>query len=290
MNASPTKQKTPWLLAGVVLLVAIVAAFIVWQLNQREPQPQEIATPPVVSAPAEPSSEPAAAEPEPEPMEVSEAPAAAQATADIAEVVEEPPTPAADAADQPTLNNSDAQLTASLDRAGAGELNQWLVQEHTLRKLVRAINALEEGKLVAQHRPVVQPPTGFKAERDGEQWRLSEANFARYEPYIATLEQVGPERLKILYQQYSPLLEQAYQELGVEKGSFEQVARGALQQIINAPRVEQPVELDSTSVTYHYTDERLEKLPELHKLMIRMGPENRERLRELAQELLQELK
>lgn len=289
MNASPTKQNTPWLLAGVVLLAAVVAAFIVWQLNQQEPQPQDQASPTAVNTPAEPSPAPSPT-PEPAPMEVAEAPATGQTTAEIAEIVEEPQAPATDAADQPSLDSSDAELTTSLKRAGAGELNQWLVQEHTLRKLVRAINALEEGKLVAQHRPVVQPPTAFKAERDGEHWRISEANFARYEPYIATLEQVGPERLKVLYQQYSPLLEQAYQELGVEKGSFEQVARGALQQIINAPQVDQAIELDSTSVAYHYTDEQLEKLPELHKLMIRMGPQNRERVRELAGQLLQELR
>lgn len=280
------KQSSPWFLAGVVLLVAIVAGLLVWttRSDDHEPAKKDITKAQVTpdSATAQTTNMLAV-----DPLDTAQSPASAQTTAEVAEVVEEELQPTSSAS--LTLDNSDAEVEAFLAQSSAAQLGKWLVPEHKIRKLVRAINALEEGKLVSQYRPTIAPDTPFKAERKDEQWHLSEANFARYQPYISALEQAGPEQLLALYRHYQPLLEQAYQELGVDKGSFEQVTRGALKQIINAPTVDDEPTLASTSVVFHYQDKQLEQLPELHKLMIRIGPENRERLQTLAQALLHQL-
>lgn len=256
-----------------------------WKTQSKDVEPvEELVSPHTTLRSATSASPPQQAQPAP--IGVAQAPVIAQTTAEVAEVIEEP-----ERNDTTGLNldNSDAEVEAFLAQSSAAQLGQWLVPEHKIRKLVRAINALEEGKLVAQYRPIVAPNSPFKAEREGQQWRLSEANFARYEPYITALEQAGPEQLVTLYRHYKPLLEQAYQELGVDKGSFEEVTRDALKQVINAPSLNDEPALSSTSVVYHYQDKKLEQLPELHKLMIRMGPENRARVQALAQDLLQQL-
>lgn len=280
------KQSTPWFLFCVVILVAIAAGVLVWQLNQHKPQskPEQLASP---ATPAEVSA--TASELEPDVMAIAEEPAAAQSTTEVAEIIEEPELATVTADGSATLDKSDTQVAEYLAQSPAAALGEWLSPEHTIRKLVRAVNALEEGKLVSQHRPTVPIATAFKAQPKGDQWQLSEANFERYEPYIEALEQAGPKQLVSVYRYYSPLLEQAYQELGVDKGSFDQVTRGALKQIINAPQVDDNVTLSSTSVVFHYQDKELEQLPDLHKLLIRMGPENRERVQNLAQQLLQQL-
>lgn len=289
MNAASNKQTMPWFLLCVVIVVAATAGVIVWQLNQHKPSPERITAPAVpVQAPSvdEDLDETAPAGT----IDTAREPVVAQETTQVAEVSEEEPqiAPTAPAGDI-NLDTSDAAVDAHLAKSPAAQLGQWLVPEHKIRKLVRAVNALEEGKLVSQYRPTLPPETPFKAEPHGEQWRLSEANFTRYEPYITALEQAGPEQLMALYRHYSPLLEQAYQELGVEKGSFDEVTRGALKQIINTPTVEGPVALSTKSVVFHYQDKELEQLPELHKLLIRMGPENRKRVQDLAQKLLQQM-
>lgn len=286
MNAASNKQTMPWFLLCVVIVVAATAGVIVWQLNQHKPLPDHITTPEVsVQTPSD--EEPR--ETAPDIIGAPQEPVIAQETTQVAEVSEEPQLPSTAPAGDLNLDTSDAAVDSYLAQSPAAQLGQWLVPEHKIRKFVRAVNALEEGKLVSQYRPTLPPETPFKAEPHGEQWRLSEANFTRYEPYISALEQAGPEQLMALYQHYSPLLEQAYQELGVDKGSFEEVTRGALKQIINTPNVEGPVTLSTKSVVFHYQDQELEQLPELHKLLIRMGPENRKRVQELAKKLLQQM-
>lgn len=289
MNVALNKQKTPWSLLGLVILVAVIAGVIVWQLNQHKPSTEQAVAPPPKAEPIVVEESPQIESP-PNNLSIAKEPALAQTTAEMAEVIEEPEVEPSPPTDQVNLDTSDASVEAYLAQSATAQLGQLLVPEHKIRKLVRAVNALEEGKLVAQYRPTLPPATPFKAERlDSERWQLSEANFTRYEPYIAALEQAGAEQMLALYQHYSPLLEQAYQELGVDKGSFEQVAKGALKQIINAPEIDGSVALASTSVVYRYQDKALEQLPELHKLLIRIGPDNRERVQNLARELLQEM-
>lgn len=287
MNVS-TKQSMPWFLLGLVIVAAIAAGVIIWQLNQHKPQPQSdrVASPavPIEAEVPQPGLE---QEPEADVLDIAENPATAQESAEVAEVSEQ--STSTTTVGTASLDKSDAQVKAYLARSPAAELGQWLTPEHTIRKFVRAINAVEEGQLVSQHRPTVAPATPFQAQRDGEHWRLSEENFERYEPYIDALEQAGPQQLMTIYQYYAPLLEQAYQELGVDKGSFEQVTRNALQQVINAPQMGGDVKLSSTSVVFKYQDKELEQLPELHKLLIRIGPENRERVQTLAQKMLEQL-
>lgn len=282
------KQSIPWFLVCVVVLVAITAGLLVWQLNQHKPKTSgsEIALPaePVEAPPNETTSNQF---PEVDSVHASESPVTAQPTTEVADVIEEAPLTSSSPSN---LDSSDGEVEQYLTDNDAASLNQWLVPEHKIRKLVRAINALDDGKLVSQYRPTEAPKTPFKAEATGdEQWQLSKSNFARYSPYISALEQVGTDNLVALYQHYSPLLEQAYEELGVDKGSFDNVSRGALQQIINAPEINQPIILTRPSVVYHYQDKQLEQLPELQKLLIRMGPENRARVKALAKDLLQSL-
>lgn len=288
MKITSDKQTMPWFLLCVVVLVAVAAGVIIWQLNEKKPRSidEPIALP---TAPAEVEVSAANGQAEAKVTGIAREPVIAQTTAEIAEVVEETEQATATTRGTARLDKSDAEVDAYLAQSPAAALGQWLVPEHKIRKLVRAINALEEGKLVSQHRPTVAPKSAFKAQPEGEQWRLSETNFARYEPYIQALEQAGPDQLVALYRHYSPLLEQAYQELGVDKGSFEKVTRGALKQIINAPEIDDNVALASTSVVFHYKDKELEQLPDLHKLLIRMGPENRRRVQALSQQLLRQL-
>jgi Protein of unknown function (DUF3014) len=279
MNHLAKKPSSPWFLLCVVALVAVAAGVIVWQLNSRK---QEVEPTPIQLEP-----EPTAAEP----VQSDLAPELAETEASGTEAAPDDPTPLTPSEPVSTvsLDASDVDVIGYLAQGPAAALTKWLTPEHIIRKLVRAINALEEGKLVAQYRPIQSPETPFKAVRDGEQWRLSEENYTRYEPYISALEQVGVKPLMAFYRHYAPLFEQAYQELGVDKGSFEQVAKGALKRIIDVPMTNGPVALASTTVFYHYQDKTTEKLPGLNKLFIRMGPKNQSRVQVFAQQLLEQM-
>lgn len=190
---------------------------------------------------------------------------------------------------QPNLEGSDTHLISYISTNLDSGLTQLLVKKHILRKFVRAINSLEEGKVVSKYRPTVQPQQAFVAKEYGKQWIMSSVNYARYTPYITTLENMGANELILAYNNYYETLVEAYQELGVNKGEFKSVTRRALQQLIDAPEYSDSPILTHKSVMYKYQDKEIENLPAAQKLMIRLGPNNSKRLKALLTEIVKGL-
>lgn len=272
-NPSDNRLRTTLILVALVIAVALVL-WLVTRSGTPSPeteQPLPVAPEPVTAPPPAPVQP----EPTPEPLPDPEP--------------EPEPTPAPEPL--PPLEESDQPLTLELLEHDGNNLVPLLTEEHILRKFVRAVNALEEGKLVHQYRPLNDPTLPFAAQtRDSESFAISPNNPQRYVPYIRAFTLLGSERMVQIYRQYYPLMEEAYQELGVEdKGSFEEVTLRALDHLLAAPPTPQDVLLVQPSVMFKYKDEALEELPAGHKLMLRLGPENRAQLERLLREVRSEL-
>jgi len=189
----------------------------------------------------------------------------------------------------PRLEQSDASFIDYINGLSGLPIEMRLVKDHLIRKFVRAINAIEEGTLVNKYRPVLEPSQPFVSEKEGQHYTLSEKNFDRYSADITMLEDIGADSIVATYKHYYPLMEEAYQELGVDKGKLSQVIIRALDQIIDSPEVSGPIILARTSVMYKFHDPKLEKRSDIQKLMIRVGPKNRGRLQQLASEIKSKL-
>jgi hypothetical protein len=182
----------------------------------------------------------------------------------------------------PALNNSHDSLLDSLKSLGSEGLFSLLVTEELIRKFVLAVNNIQEGKVVYEYRPVISPQSPFVVESfnvmvDGNevtQERVDNKNFARYEPYVHALALLDTDAAINIYKRYYPLLEEAFRELGLKKKNFHSVMIGAIDNLLAAPEVHGDLLLLRPKVFYQYADPALEKLPQTHKLMIRMGPEN----------------
>lgn len=274
---SRPKSSGGWLLP--LVLIVVILALVYW-LFVRDRQPEPVAVP-AVTAPAVVEAPPVVAPPvvvEPE-------------------VVYEPPVAAPAPEPLPLLNESDAPLLESLANLRQ-ELLALLVPQELVRKFVMATNAAAEGKVVTEYRPVVSPPPPFIPETyqvtvNGEsvaQQRIARANFDRYGVYVNTLAQVDPDTLAALYRRFYPLLEEAFAELGLKKSNFHSVMIAAIDNILAAPEVQGDMLLIHPKVFYQFADPVLEKLPQTHKLMLRMGPENarsvKASLRQLRSRLL----
>lgn len=203
--------------------------------------------------------------------------------APIPNAVYEAPKPAAPAEPLPSLNESDANVLASLQGLSTQTL-KYAVPNEIIRKFVRAVNALEEGKVVHEYRPIVSPPPVFVAESTGSedqpQFRLTANNFQRYDNYVALLAMLDTDQVIALYQRFYPLLEEAYAEMGLNKGNFHSVFIGAIDNLLAAPIYEEEILLVRPKVFYEYADPSFEKLPPSNKLLLRMGPENTRSLQE----------
>ncbi|WNZ55921.1 DUF3014 domain-containing protein [Microbulbifer sp. MKSA007] len=185
------------------------------------------------------------------------------------------------------LNESDkAAYDELMSLAPDGALSRWLVPDEVIRKWVAAANAASRGELIHKHRPLktIRGPiivTGSSAEG----YQLSPENYRRYDQPVRLFALANTDAIITLYQYWYPRLAQAYGELGIRNKSFHQVVIGAIDNVLAAPDVEGPIQLIRPSVYYKFADPKLEKLPGIQKLMIRMGPDNAARVKEKLKEI-----
>ena len=228
------------------------------------------------------------------PMAVTPQAMASSSAASVAPIVEyTPPQPAIEVEPLPGLNDSDSSVLAALQQLRGEGLLQLLVPQEVLRKFVLAVNNVAEGKVIHEYRPVVSPPPPFIAETfsvmvEGtavDQERVSPNNFQRYEPYVTTLALIDSDAAIAVYRRFYPLLEEAFRELGLKKPNFHSVMVAAIDNILAAPDAQGDLLLVRPKVFYQYADPALETLPQTHKLMLRMGPENARSLKASLRQL-----
>lgn len=188
----------------------------------------------------------------------------------------------------PDLNDSDASVLAALKALNINGLVEMVIPQEILRKFVRAVDVLEEGKVVTEYRPISSPQGAFVADsfnvkvsggelgeqQEVEQFRVSPKNYIRYTLYVQVLSVLESDASISLYKRYYPLLNRAHQEMASGKGNFHSVLIRAIDKVLAAPDAEGDLLLIRPKTYYEFADPALEKLPEVHKLMLRMGPDN----------------
>jgi hypothetical protein len=257
----PRKNSSTTMIVVVILaLIAVAAAFFF--LRDDAPDASQTVSTPVAVAPQ------------------SMASSSAASSAPMVEYT--PPQPIVEVEPLPILNESDSSILAALQQLRGEGLLQLLVPQEVLRKFVLAVNNIAEGKVIHEYRPVVSPPPPFIVETfsvtiEGtavDQERVSAKNFQRYESYVTTLALIDSDAAVAVYRRFYPLLEEAFRELGLKKPNFHSVMIAAIDNILAAPDTQGDLLLVHPKVFYQYADPALEALPQTHKLMLRMGPEN----------------
>lgn len=270
---------------AIVMVIALLGGFIYWYQNQASQEPsQPVAVPEPIPAPSpaapEPAAEPVAAEPEPIPPAEPEP-----------RPVQEPEKPAPQP-ELPALNDSDSFVSEQIAPVANAELTSLIVPDEIVRKTVRAVIGVANNRLVNQYRPVLSPlPTLGVSQISGgidAEYELTEANYRRYDKHIALMESIDPATLASLLNTLEPLFDEAYAEQGLT-GNFRQVLIDAIDNILATPEVEKTLILKRPAVMYKYADPELEALPEPQKLMLRIGPDNRAKVKSYLSALKEHL-
>ena len=239
-----------WAVAAVVVLGAGAAYYYTHKADKKE------VTPAVVEQPKPPA--PVAAEPaikNPIPTLPPEA-----------EVDNEP---------LPTLNDSDPAVTSRLDQTiGKAKLADFLVPEGVVRHIVVTVDNLPRKKVAVERRPIKATPGAAVVTTAGESTTLSDANYARYEPFIKLVQSTDSAKLTEFYFHFYPLFQQAYEDLGYPNAYFNDRVIEVIDHLLAAPDVRGPIELTQPKVFYEFADPKLENRSEGQKLLIRMGPQN----------------
>ncbi|MDD9888811.1 MAG: DUF3014 domain-containing protein [Gammaproteobacteria bacterium] len=197
------------------------------------------------------------------------------------EVVEEEPAvvqeeSATDVIQLPTLNSSDSFVLDGLRAMQNGAaLVELLARDQIVRKFVVFVENISRGEF---------PQTGLPYRALGQDmpvrnidenlFVMDESAHARFDHAVQTFVSMDTEVAMAFYRTLSPLFQQAYAEIGFRNVSFDDTLRAAINNVLRTTNMEGPYQLVRPSIMYLYADASIENLQEVHKQLIRIGPDN----------------
>ena len=218
-------------------------------------------------------------------------PAAPERSLDL--MGETPPSPVIDepVLVLPSLAASDEFVRARLSDALP---DAWQQKDDLLRRAAVVIENANRGEIPRRQLAFLAPEGPFavrEVEIEGEEEPrkfIDPQTYARYDPYLDMLEALPASELASLLNDSQPLLDEAMAELGSQEEILPQVLT-AIDQILAVPVLRGDVELVQPKVFYEYADPALEGLSGLQKQVLRMGPDNVERLQAYLEDLRERL-
>lgn len=282
----PRTSRAPAVITGVIVLaVVLVAGYFGWQHFKPRPAPV-----PVV--------EPVAQVPEAAPAAL--APAAVPA---IQNPIDPPaPEAAGGTATLPALNDSDRLLGEQLnDLLTSKNVLAFLQLDGFVRRAVATVDNLARQQAPARVWPVQPTPQRFSVHRgsDGVD-TIHPDNTQRYTPLVLMVDAVDTARAVALYRRVYPLFQQAYEELGFPGRYFNDRLVEVLDHLIATPVPTTPLavtlvevkgEVPSTRpwVRYEFADPALESHSAGRKMLLRVGPQNQQRLQAKLRDIRQRI-
>ncbi len=181
------------------------------------------------------------------------------------------------------LENSDEQVRVAILDIAPG-MASWLIPDEQIRKWVLMVDLMADAKLPRRYRPIDYPMASFKVDEKDGVMVAAPANYERANLLIEQLVMIDPALMAKYYHQWQPIFEKAYRELG-KPGSFDQRLRLSIERIIMVEPLQADGSVKRPGVFYQYNDPKLEKSPELSRLLWRLGPDNTAKLQAYLEQL-----
>lgn len=247
---------------AAVAILAGLAAFFLLQPAPPEPEPVQVEAPPPSPPPPPPKPE-------------------------VRQVIEAPPAPPP----LPALADSDSlMLDALAELVGNKTLMQVFRTERIIRNIVATVDNLPRKRAPMRVMPVERAPGQFLTAGTEDNPTISPRNAARYSPYVKVAQVVDAKKLVGLYIRLYPLFQQAYEELGYPQLYFNDRLIVALDNLLAAPNIKEPVRLVRPGVYYQFADPGLEERSIGQRILMRIGSGNEAVLKDKLREIREELK
>ncbi|WMS89780.1 DUF3014 domain-containing protein [Pseudoalteromonas sp. HL-AS1] len=254
----------------ILIVVACAAAFVL--LTPSDEQETRTEVEPVVK-------EQPMMELKPENDPVVDAPSVMpEKPAELEVPVQSPSEPEPEVEPLPTLNESDAVVVAKMDEYLSDSVMSLMVTDDVIRRGVVFVDNLAKGKVAKKHTPVVQPEEKFSV-NEGDILTINPNSYERYTPYVKIFTSMSAAQAVRMYEEYKPLINNAYSEIGYGDDEFNQTLTDAIDLLLDTPEPEGDLPLLRDSVTYQYAFSEWEQLPAAQKQLLRMGPENMKKVK-----------
>lgn len=297
-DKTSSRHSTQTLITAIAVIILAGAAYLLAPKDSEDentdaaPEPAAEETTTIISAPR----------PEPEAVIVAAPDIPEQTVPDTAEEdIEEPVVDAAEdvvavaeaqAPAPPTPEEIDAELREGVSEAQivlSSSLENAYSAPYLLDRGISSIDQMARGFVPARSLNLSRPKGDFKVSRDGLKRFVDPAGYQRYDALVNAISALPPDRIAELFHRFRPQLTEAYAALGYPADVMDNTVIAALDQIISAPVRRDTLELRDKGALYAYADESLESASDLHKQLLRSGPDNTERLQKWAQDLRAEL-
>jgi len=282
-QVSKTQQMRPYLIAAAVLLIIVVVTYF-WPKPE---QPESLVSQPVAVSPNaqdeavyDDAVKPDVFQPTPSP----------QAVTIDANSEPDPMVYDADAQADPIIDESDGAVKQALMQvASSPALASLLVNESLLQKFVINVYNMSNREAAPKHHLIIPPEQPFKTYQQADRQWIDASSFQRYNKYVDVFESMEPTQLLTLLDNYRPTIEAKFAEIAPPNRSFDSALMKAIDELLDTPKAPVPIEVYSDSVVFKFKDPLLEGLSGPQKQLLRTGPENMRRIKQVLRDLKSEL-
>jgi hypothetical protein len=271
----------------IVVLVAAAGAFFWWRSSHPTPRGAPV---PSVAAPVGPRTQ------------VAPALAPLPAAPAIRHPIEAVPARGA----EQSSDASDAYIKNLLvDLLGSKAVQSFLLTDDIAHRLVATVNNLATDEAASDLWPVRRPPgrfqVGGQVQGNGSSAAgdpISPANAQRYAAFIRFVDGIDAQRAAAAYIRAYPVLQQAYEDLGFTGKYFNDRVVEVIDHLLATPnmtaspqvkRVQAPGAPSTGSDLYVFADPSLEARSTGQKILLRVGPENENKLKAKLTDLRQRI-
>lgn len=276
-----------WAIAGIAVSTLLYLVYTAFTFEAPAGTTTVVIAPPglqpIVEAPPPSNLPEIRLQPEPAPVI-----AASEPVVEIlpVEVVEPAPAPVLEEPDSsvvqlPNLNDSDSFVFEGLRAFRNGvALIRLLASDQLVRKFVVLVENISRGEYPQTGLPYRGIEQEMPVQNIDENLFVMDASaHGRFDQIIDSFVALDTDQAVTLYRSLSPLFQQAYAEIGFRNVNFDDTLRSAVNIILRTPYIEGPYQLVKPSVMYLYADASIENLQNVQKQLIRIGPENTEKVK-----------
>lgn len=181
----------------------------------------------------------------------------------------------------PPLDSSDVlvrSMVATLSEHP--RLATWLVTDDLVRRFVRAVVDVASGKSPAEPLDMLAPQGPFEVVELPTRTVIAPQSYRRYDVFVNVFTSLDDDAAVRYYLQLHPLMERAFDDLGIPDVSFDEVLERAMDQLLAAPIPDGEVTVQPNATLFRFESPQLEALTGAEKQLIRMGPENARRFQQ----------
>jgi DUF3014 family protein len=173
----------------------------------------------------------------------------------------------------PPLDETDALVRTLVRQLSSHpQVAAWLATDGRIRNFTAVVASIAEGNTPARLLRTLRPSSPFRIVQQTDGLYLDPRTYERYAGLADAVASIDPAGGARLYATLKPRIEEAHRELGHPDIPFDRTLERAIVLLLKTPIEEGPVRVEPRGIVYGYADEDLEDLTAAQKQLLRMGP------------------